>query len=56
MEVDMESIMLTQWQRLALETGLRKLAASGEIERESLAELQKIIANSIQIRAAFKLP
>ena len=52
----MKSVMLDPIQRLLLKKGLRKLAASGEAEHESLKALQRIIDNSIQIRVEFVVP
>ena len=50
----MKSIALTQWQRLALEAGLRKLEASGEVDRDSLHTLQQVIDTSTFIRVTYE--
>lgn len=50
----METIPLTPWQRGAIEVGLRKLAASGEANRDSLHLLQQIIDASTQIRVTYE--
>ncbi len=50
----MESVLLTGWQHLALEAGLRKLAASGEVDRDSLQELQRLLETSTTIQVTYE--